>query len=88
MIIVLFFRYCRQHYRRDDKNASQVFLMLLRMYANPPENSILGLMHSNLPKPHPNFSLALRVLKDYAAFIDTVKVRRIFLVKFDSIFWD
>jgi len=66
-------KYCRQHYRRNEKYASQVFLMLLRMYANPPENSILGLMHSNLPKPHPNFSLALRVLKDYAAYIDTVK---------------
>ncbi len=43
------------------------------MYAQPPDNSILGLMHSSLPKPRANVSQALRVLKEHAGQIDTVK---------------
>ena len=41
------------------------------MYALPPDNSILGLMHSAVPRPQPNVAQALRVLKDYAHRIDT-----------------
>lgn len=67
-------RYCRANYRRPPSADSQVYLTLLRMYARPADNSVISPMHANLPKPQPNVSMALKVLKDYAAYIDTSQV--------------
>jgi hypothetical protein len=64
-------RYCNQHYNRADVEDSQVFLHLLKMYAQPPDNTIIGLMYAGVSKPQPNIPQAIKILKDYPHRINT-----------------
>lgn len=64
--------YCNLYYNKTNPDDAQVFLTLLKMYAHPPDNSILGFLHANVAKsPKPNVPQALKIIKDYANRIDT-----------------
>uniref|UniRef100_A0A0M3J823 Vam6/Vps39-like protein (inferred by orthology to a human protein) n=1 Tax=Anisakis simplex TaxID=6269 RepID=A0A0M3J823_ANISI len=63
--------YCKINYDRQDPENSKVYLILLRMYTNPPDSSILGLMQSDIYRAQPNQNEAIRILKEHANAIDT-----------------
>ncbi|KHN87495.1 Vam6/Vps39-like protein [Toxocara canis] len=65
--------YCKMNYDRHDPENSTVYLILLRMYTQPPDASVLGLMQGEVYHAQPNENEAIRILKEHANAIDTVE---------------
>ncbi|MCP9262751.1 Vam6/Vps39-like protein [Dirofilaria immitis] len=56
-------KYCMNCYESKDPERSKVFLILLQLYTNPPDTSIVGLMQSDHCQTVPNPGEAVRILK-------------------------
>ncbi|KAL3984658.1 Vacuolar sorting protein 39 domain 1 family protein [Acanthocheilonema viteae] len=66
-------KYCTDCYEPEDPQHSKVFLILLQMYTNPPDTSIVGLMQSDHCQAIPNPSEAVRILKEHSDMFDAVE---------------
>uniref|UniRef100_A0A0R3RRQ7 CNH domain-containing protein n=1 Tax=Elaeophora elaphi TaxID=1147741 RepID=A0A0R3RRQ7_9BILA len=66
-------KYCLDCYEPKDPERSKVFLILLQMYTNPPDTSIVGLMQSDHYQAIPNPDEAVRVLKEHSDMFDPVE---------------
>uniref|UniRef100_A0A1I8EUR0 CNH domain-containing protein n=1 Tax=Wuchereria bancrofti TaxID=6293 RepID=A0A1I8EUR0_WUCBA len=66
-------KYCMNCYEPNDPERSKIFLTLLQMYTNPPDTSIVGLMHSDHCQAIPNPNEAVRILKEHSDVFDPVE---------------
>ncbi|KAM3717889.1 Vacuolar protein sorting-associated protein [Dirofilaria immitis] len=66
-------KYCMNCYESKDPERSKVFLILLQLYTNPPDTSIVGLMQSDHCQTVPNPGEAVRILKEYSDMFDPVE---------------
>ncbi|GAB6031743.1 Vam6/Vps39-like protein [Chamberlinius hualienensis] len=65
--------YCRKTYDKEKDGNKEVYLLLLKLYAAPPETALVGILPPTGPKPKPNIALALKVLQEHPAEIDPIK---------------
>lgn len=69
--------YCHKNYNKEDEGSKDVYLMLLKMYINPPDNVLADIMAPHMVKPEPNLIKALQLLKDHPCQIDPLKTLEI-----------
>ncbi|VDM98242.1 unnamed protein product [Thelazia callipaeda] len=67
-------KYCVDCYDPQDPERSKIFLILLQMYIDPPDTSIIGLMQSDHCQVIPNPEEAVRILKKHHDVFDAVEV--------------
>lgn len=65
--------YCQRNYFKDQEGCRDVYLMLLKMYINPPDTVLVDIMAPQAEKPIPNLGRALQLLEEHPSQIDPLK---------------